>query len=81
MKLILSFVRHLFRPFTPTEMMLRQLRQAERHYVEQRAVLEHSEFAVKLTVARIQRLRAELGLDRPTPPAQPPAVEPVQGAS
>ena len=81
MKSILSSVRSLFRPLTPAEMMLRQLRQAERYYVEQRAALECAEFTVKLALARIQRLRTELGLDRPTLPAQPPAAEPVQDVS
>ena len=81
MKSILSSVRSQFRPLTPAEMMLRQLRQAERYYVEQRAALECAEFAVKLATARIQRLRTELGLDRPALPTQPPAAEPVQDVS
>lgn len=79
--LIPASVRQMFRPLTPAELMLRQLRQAERYYVEQRAALEYAEFAVKLAVARIQRLRSELNLDRPTSPAQPPAAEPAQDAS
>lgn len=74
-------VRQMFRPLTPAELMLRQLRQAERYYVEQRAALECAEFAVKLAVARIQRLRSELNLDRTALPAQPPAAEPAQDAS